>query len=44
MALERREFNATLINSDPTFESLHSNGRFRELMGRLKMPQPPGSR
>jgi tetratricopeptide (TPR) repeat protein len=44
MALERREFNATLIKTDPTFESLRSNGRFRELMGRLKMPQPAGAR
>jgi hypothetical protein len=43
MAVERREFNATLIKTDPT-SSLRSNGRFRELMGRLKMPQPPGAR
>jgi hypothetical protein len=44
LAVERREFNATLIKTDPTFESLRSDGRFRELMGRLKMPQPPGAR
>jgi hypothetical protein len=35
-ALERHEFNATMIKTDPTFKSLHSNGRFRELMGPLK--------
>jgi tetratricopeptide (TPR) repeat protein len=40
-AIDRHEFNAVLFKTDPTFESLRGNPRFRQQMARLKIPDPP---
>jgi hypothetical protein len=39
-ALDRREFNAVMAKTDPTFDSLRGNPRFQQLVARLKIPDP----
>jgi hypothetical protein len=41
LAIDRREFNAVFAKSDPTFDSLRANPRFKELLARLRIPASP---
>jgi tetratricopeptide (TPR) repeat protein len=39
-AIERRELNAVMAKTDPTFDSLRANPRFQQLIARLRIPDP----
>jgi serine/threonine-protein kinase len=39
-AIDRRELNAVMAKTDPTFDSLRSNPRFQSLVARFKIPNP----